>query len=55
MGGGVTIGADPGSPTMPDYDSPCRLNGTINKVWVDVSGDRVEDYEERMRIYLARQ
>ena len=55
LGGGVTIGADPGSPTMPDYDPPFRFNGTINKVWVDVSGDRVEDYEERMRIYLARQ
>ncbi|CUS03289.2 Arylsulfatase A family protein [Candidatus Promineifilum breve] len=55
LGGGVTIGADTGSPTMPDYEPPFRFNGTINKVWVDVSGDRVEDYEERMRIYLARQ
>ncbi len=55
LGGGITIGADTGSPTMPDYDPPFKFTGTVNKAWVDVSGDRVEDYEERMRIYLARQ
>jgi len=27
----------------------------VNRALVDVTGEAVQDYEERMRIYLARQ
>ncbi|MBR8830381.1 MAG: hypothetical protein N5P05_003477 [Chroococcopsis gigantea SAG 12.99] len=55
LSAGVAVGADPGSPTMPDYQPPFAFNGEIRKALVDVTGTPVEDYEEKMRVYLARQ
>jgi hypothetical protein len=53
--GGVSIGADVGSPVMLDYKAPFTFTGTVKKVLVDVSGQAVEDKEAEMRMYLARQ
>lgn len=55
LAAGVAIGADPGSPTMNDYQPPFRFTGEVHRALVDVTGDAVEDYEARMRMYLARQ
>lgn len=55
LSSGVAVGADPGSPTMPDYQPPFKFTGQINKALVDVTGEDVENYEEKMRMYLARQ
>ncbi|QKD82461.1 arylsulfatase [Thermoleptolyngbya sichuanensis A183] len=55
LGAGVAVGADPGSPTMPDYQPPFKFTGQINKALVDVTGEAVENLEEKMRMYLARQ
>ncbi len=55
LGAAVTIGADPGSPTMPDYAPPFAFTGSIKRAIVDVTGKHVEDAEAKMRVYLARQ
>jgi arylsulfatase len=55
LGAGVAVGADPGSPTLPDYQPPFPFNGTVHKALVDVSGELVEDNEAMIRMYLARQ
>jgi arylsulfatase A-like enzyme len=55
LGAGAAVGADPGSPTMPDYQPPFKFTGQINKALVDVTGEPVEDKEAQMRMYLARQ
>lgn len=55
LSSGVAIGADPGSPTMPDYQPPFKFTGQVNKALVDVTGEAVENLEEKMRMYLARQ
>jgi arylsulfatase len=57
LGAGVTIGADSGSPVMlaEDYASPFRFTGVVKKVLVDVSGQVPEDFEAKVKMYLARQ
>ncbi len=55
LAAGVAVGADPGSPAMPDYQPPFRFTGQVHKALVDVTGEPVEDYEAKMRMYLARQ
>ena len=55
LSSGVAVGADPGSPTMPDYKPPFKFTGQVNKVLVDVTGEAVENYEAKMQMYLARQ
>ncbi|MBW4698704.1 MAG: arylsulfatase [Aphanocapsa lilacina HA4352-LM1] len=55
LAAGAAVGADPGSPAMPDYRPPFAFSGQVHKVLVDVSGTPVEDYEAKMRMYLARQ
>jgi arylsulfatase len=55
LAAGVAIGADPGSPTLPDYQPPFAFTGKICKALVDVTGQSVEDLEARTRMYLARQ
>jgi arylsulfatase len=52
---GVSVGANSGSPVMPDYESPFEFTGTVKKALVDVSGEPIEDKAAQMRIYLARQ
>ena len=53
--GGLTCGANPGSPVAPDYPSPFRFTGTLRKVTVDVSGELITDTESEMRVAMARQ
>ncbi|HME49302.1 arylsulfatase [Mycobacterium sp.] len=55
QGGAMLVGADTGAPVSPDYTPPFRFTGRIHRVIVDVSGERVEDYEAQMRIALAKQ
>ena len=55
QGGAMLVGADTGAPVTPDYTPPFRFTGRIHRVIVDVSGERVEDYEAQMRIALAKQ
>ena len=43
--GGLTCGANPGSPVTPDYQSPFRFTGTLHSVTVDLSGDLITDTE----------
>ena len=53
--GSLSCGADPGSTVSPDYQSPFRFTGTIEKVTVDVSGDLIQDTEAELRNHLGRQ
>ena len=53
--GGLTCGANPGSPVTPDYTSPIRFTGTIHTVTVDVSGELIHDPEAELRAHMARQ
>jgi arylsulfatase A-like enzyme len=53
--GGITVGADPGAPVAPYYQTPFEFTGTIYNVTFDVSGDVIEDSEAEMRRILARQ
>ena len=53
--GGITVGADPGAPVAPFYQSPFEFTGTIHSVTFDVSGDVIEDKEAEMRRIMARQ
>jgi arylsulfatase len=51
----VAVGADPGSPALPDYKPPFAYGGRIKRALVDVSGTPVDDLKEQMRQILARQ
>ncbi|MFA7468502.1 MAG: hypothetical protein WCY82_09585, partial [Desulfotomaculaceae bacterium] len=57
--GGLTAGADPGSPVTPDYKSPFKFTGRIYSVTVDVSEELNPDIatkkEAKMRMAMARQ
>ena len=55
LAAGVAVGADPGSPALPDYQPPFAYAGRIKRALVDVSGTPVDDLKERMRQILARQ
>jgi arylsulfatase len=55
LAAGVAVGADPGSPALPDYKPPFAYAGRIRRALVDVTGTPVEDLQERMRQILARQ
>jgi hypothetical protein len=55
LGGGITAGADPGSPVAERYKPPFTFTGTIHTVVVDVSGDLIKDDEASMRMAMARQ
>ena len=45
LGGGVTAGADPGSPVTELYKPPFTFTGTIHTAVIDVSGDLIKDDE----------
>jgi len=50
VGDGICVGRDDASPVTPDYSAPFRFTGgTIEKVVVDVSGDRFTDHEAEVR------
>jgi hypothetical protein len=53
--GGITVGADPGAPVAPFYETPFEFTGTLNSVTFDVSGDVIADSEAEMRMIMARQ
>ena len=53
--GGLTCGANPGSPVIPDYQPPFRFTGTLHTVTIDLSGDLITSTEAEMRIAMARQ
>ena len=53
--GGLTCGANPGAPVVPDYRAPFRFTGVLHAVTVDVSGDLIIDTEAEMRVAMSRQ
>jgi arylsulfatase len=53
--GGITVGADPGAPVAPFYQTPFEFTGTVHSVTFDVSGDVIKDDEAEMRMIMARQ
>jgi arylsulfatase len=53
--GGLTCGANPGSPVTTDYRSPFRFTGMLHTVTVDLSGDLITDSDSEMRMAMARQ
>jgi arylsulfatase len=53
--GGLTCGANPGSPVTTDYQAPFRFTGTLHTVTVDLSGDLITDSDSEMRMAMARQ
>ncbi|MFV1858590.1 MAG: arylsulfatase, partial [Anaerolineales bacterium] len=53
--GGWSVGADPGAPAAPLYESPFEFSGTIHSVTVDVSGEVIKDDEADFNRLLARQ
>jgi len=51
---GLCVGRDSGSAVTPDYTAPFRFTGgTIDRVVVDVSGDRYVDHEAQVRAGFA--
>jgi arylsulfatase len=53
--GGLTCGANPGSPVSPDYQAPFRFTGELHTVTVDLSGQLIDDRESELRVAMARQ
>ena len=53
--GALTCGANPGSPVTPDYEGPFTFTGTLHSVYLDVSGDLINDADAELRVHLARQ
>jgi hypothetical protein len=53
--GGLTCGADPGSPVSPDYKAPFRFTGKLHSVTVDIGGELITDTESEMRAVMGRQ
>jgi arylsulfatase len=50
VGDGICVGRDDASPVTPDYTAPFRFTGgEIDKVVVDVSGERYVDHEAQVR------
>ncbi len=53
VGDGICVGRDSASPVTPDYVAPFRFTGgTIDKVVVDVSGERYIDHEAQVRAWF---
>ena len=53
VGDGICVGRDSASPVTPDYAAPFAFRGgTIDKVVVDVSGDRYVDHEAQVRAWF---
>jgi len=54
VGDGICVGRDSASPVSPTYTAPFRFTGgTIDKVVVDVSGDRYVDHEAQVRAWFS--
>jgi len=52
---GLTCGMDTGSPVADSYQAPFPFTGTLHRVAIDVSGERIQDHEAEIRAALARQ
>ena len=53
-GDGIAVGRDSASAVTPDYDAPFPFRGgAIDKVVVDVSGERYLDHEARVRAWFS--
>jgi arylsulfatase A-like enzyme len=53
VGDGICVGRDSASPVTPAYRAPFAFTGgTIDKVVVDVSGDRYVDHEAQVRAWF---
>jgi len=53
-GDGICVGRDGGSAVTPAYDAPFSFTGgTIDKVVVDVSGERYLDHEAQVRAWFS--
>jgi arylsulfatase A-like enzyme len=59
LGGGLTVGRNPGSSVSKLYQPPFEFTGKIFKVTADVSGKMIQDTEEEMKAFakaaMARQ
>ncbi len=53
--GGLSCGANFGSPIIPDYRAPFRFTGELRSVTVDLSGELITDSEAEMRGAMSRQ
>jgi hypothetical protein len=53
--GGLTCGANPGSPVTSDYQGPFPFTGTLHTVTVDLSGELITDTDSEMRMAMIRQ
>jgi len=55
VGDGLCVGRDSGSAVSPEYRAPFAfVDGTIDRVIVDVSGDHYVDHEREVLAYIAR-
>jgi arylsulfatase len=55
VGDGISVGRDSASPVTPDYQAPFAFEGgTIDRVIVDVSGERYVDHEAEVRGWIMR-
>ncbi len=55
IGDGICVGRDSASPVTSDYAAPFRFTGgTIDKVVVDVSGERFVDHERQVMAWFAK-
>jgi arylsulfatase len=55
VGDGICVGRDSASPVTPAYTAPFRFTGgTIEKVVVDLSGERFVDHEAQVRAWFAK-
>jgi arylsulfatase len=55
LGGGITCGADSGSPVWNKYQAPFAFTGKLYSATVDVSGELIKDDEAALRAVMARQ
>jgi len=54
-GDGLCVGRDSGSPVSPDYSAPFAFTGgTIERVVIDVSGERYVDHEKEVAAWIMR-
>jgi len=49
------IGRDTGSPVTEEYKADTQFSGTINKVVIDLAGERLVDREAETRVAMKRQ
>ncbi len=55
VGDGICVGRDSGSPVSPSYSAPFRFaGGTIDKVIVDVTGERYIDHAAEVRGWFIK-